>query len=72
MGFPEDVELPPQSATDVERSQYKAAWHEAMMIQSDGHNMTGTYNAPTPPRGWEPVGAMWMFSNKTDKDRPIV
>ena len=32
-GFPEDVELPPQSVADVERSRYKAAWHEAMQIE---------------------------------------
>ena len=25
-GFPEDVEPPPPSVADVERSQYKAAW----------------------------------------------
>ena len=32
-GFPEDVEPPPQSVADVERSQHKAAWHEAMKIE---------------------------------------
>ena len=25
-GFSEDVEAPPQSVADIERSQYKAAW----------------------------------------------
>ena len=32
-GFPEHVEPPPQSVADVERSQYRAAWQEAMKIE---------------------------------------
>ena len=36
-GFPENVEPPPQSVADRERSQHKAAWHEAMKIELDGH-----------------------------------
>ena len=42
-GFPADVEPPPQSVADVERSIYKAAWHEAMKIELDGHKTTGTF-----------------------------
>ena len=71
-GFPEDVEPPPQSVADVKCSQYKAAWHEAMKIELDGHTPTGTYEAATPPRGRTPVGAKWVFSYKTDKDVLIV
>ena len=56
-GFPEDVEPPPQSVADVWRSQYKAAWRNAMKTELDGHNTTGTYEAATPPRGRKPVGA---------------
>ena len=41
-GFPEDVEPPPQSVADVERSKYKAAWREAMKNELDGHKTTGT------------------------------
>ena len=67
-GFPEDVEPPPQPVADVERSQYKSAWHEAMKIELDGHKMTGTYEAATPPQGRKPVGAKWVFTYKTDKD----
>ena len=66
--FPEDVEPPPQSVADEERSQYKAAWRKAMKTESDGHKTTGTYEAATPPRGRNPVGVKWVFPNKTDKD----
>ena len=37
-GFPEDVEPPPQSVADVERSQHKAAWREAMQSEVNGYN----------------------------------
>ena len=67
-GFLEDVEPPPQSVADVMRSQYKAAWCKAMKTELDGHKTTGTYEAATPPRGPEPVGAKWVFSYKTDKN----
>ena len=70
-GFPEDVEPPPQSVANVERSKYKAAWREAMKTELDGHKMTGTYEAATPPRGRKPVGAKWVFSYKTDEDGMI-
>ena len=36
-GFRADVEWPPQSAADVERSKYKAAWHKTTKIELDGH-----------------------------------
>ena len=36
--FPEDVEPPPQSVADVERSQHKAAWREAMQSEVNGYN----------------------------------
>ena len=36
-GFPEDVEPPPQSVADVERSKCKAAWREAMKNELDGN-----------------------------------
>ena len=39
--FSEDVEPFPQSVADVERSQYKAAWLEAMKSEVDGHKTTG-------------------------------
>ena len=39
--LPEDVEPPPQSVADVERSSYKAAWHEAMEVELYGHKTTG-------------------------------
>ena len=71
-GFPEHVEPPPQSVADVERSQYRAAWQEAMKIELDGHKTTGTYEAATPPQGRKPVGAKWVFTYKTDKDGLIV
>ena len=67
-GFPADVEPPPQSAADVERSKNKAAWHEDMKIKLDGHKTTGTYEATTAPLGRKPVGAKWVFTYKTDKD----
>ena len=31
-GFPEDVEPPPQSVADIERSQYKAAWRRTDLV----------------------------------------
>ena len=71
-GFSEDVEPPPQSVADVERSQYKAAWHEALKIELDGHKTTGTYEAATPPRGRKAVGAKWVFTYKADKDGLII
>ena len=67
-GFPEDVEPPPQSVADVERSQCKAAWRKAMKTELDGHETTGTYEAATPPRGRKPVGSKWVLSCKADKD----
>ena len=67
-GFPEDVEPPPQSMADVERSQYKAAWRKAMNTELDGHKTTGTYESATPPLGRKPVGAKWVFSYKTDNN----
>ena len=69
--FPEDVEPPPQSVADVERSKYKAAWREAMNNELDGGKTTGTYEAAAPPqrrKGRKPVGAKWVFSYTTDKD----
>ena len=54
------------------RDRYKAAWHEAMKVELDGHKTTGTYDAATPPRGRKPVGAKWVFSYKTNKDGLIV
>ena len=65
--FPEDVEPPPQFVADVERSNYKAAWREAMKNELDGYKTTGTYEAATPSRGQKPVGAKWVFSCKTNK-----
>ena len=70
--FPEDAEPPPQAVADVERSQHKAAWHEGMKIELDGHTTTGTYEAATPPRVRKPVGTKWVFFYKTDKDGLIV
>ena len=49
--FPADVEPPPQSAADVERSKYILAWHEAMKIDLDVHKTTGNCEAATPPLG---------------------
>ena len=70
--FLEDKEPPPQSPADVERSQHKATWHEAMKIELNCHKTTGTYEAPTPPQGWRPIGAKWVFTHETDKDGLIV
>ena len=50
-GFPSDVEPPPQSSADVERSKFTAAWHEATKIELDEHKTTGAYTAATPPQG---------------------
>ena len=71
-GFPADVEPPPQSAADVERSKSKAACHAAVNIELNVHKTIGTYEAATPPFEWKPVGAMWVFTYKTDKDILIV
>ena len=49
--FPADVQPPPQSAADVERSKYKAAWCDAMKIELDGHKTIGTYETATPSLG---------------------
>ena len=70
-GFPEDVEPPPQSVADVERSQYNAVRRKAVKTELDGHKTIGTYEAATPPRGREPVGAKWAVSYKADKDGTI-
>ena len=66
--FPADVEPPPQSTPDFERSKYKAAWHEARTIESDGHKTTGTDDATTPSLRRQPEGAKWVLTYKTDKD----
>ena len=47
--FSEDVEPPHQFVSHVERFQYKAAWHEVMEIELDGHKTTSTYEAAIPP-----------------------
>lgn len=36
-GFTADVEPPMQSVAGVERSTYKATWHEATKVELDGH-----------------------------------
>lgn len=56
--FPADVESPPQSAADLERSKYSTARHVAMKIVLDDHKTTGTYEAATPPLRRKPVYAM--------------
>ena len=56
-GFPTGVEPPPQSVAVVKRWKDTAAWHEAMEIELDGHDATGTYEAVIPPLGRKPVGA---------------
>ena len=71
-GCLEDVEPPPQSVADVERSQYKASWHEAMKVEVGGHKTTGTHEAATPPQGWKAVSAKWVFTYKTDENGLIV
>ena len=71
-GFPEDVEPPPQPLANVERFQYKAAWHEAMKNELDGHKATGTCEAVTPPQGRRTVGTKWVFTYKMGKDGLIV
>lgn len=35
----------PQSAAGIERSEYRAAWHEAMNVEINGQQPTGTYEA---------------------------
>ena len=70
--FPADVEPPPQSEANVERSINKAAWHEAMNIELDRHKTSGTYETATPPLGWKSVGVKWVFTYKTGKDGLIV
>ena len=60
------------SVADVQRSQYKASWHETTNIELDGPKTTGTYEDVTTPRGRKPVGAKWVFTYKTDKDGLIV
>ena len=56
----------------MQRSQYKASWHETTNIELDGPKTTGTYEDVTTPRGRKPVGAKWVFSYKTDKDSLMV
>ena len=57
--FTEDVEPPPQSVADVERSRYEAAWTKAMQVELESHKTTGTYEAETRRK---PVGAEWVFT----------
>lgn len=66
------VESHPQSAADVERSLYQAAWREAMMIELVGPKTTGTYEAAIPPQGRKSVGAQWVLTDKTHTDCLIV
>ena len=70
--FPGRRRTAPALRRRCERPQYKAAWHEAMKVELDGHRTTDTYEAATPPRGRKPLGAKWVFSYKTDKDGLIV
>ena len=67
-GFSADVDRPPQSAADVDLSEYKAAWYEAMKNELDGHKTTDTYQAVTPSPGRKLVRAKWVFTYKTDSD----
>ena len=43
-----------------------------MKNELDGHKMTGTYEAATPPRGRKAVGAKGVFTYKADKDGLII
>ena len=54
-GFPETVEPSSQSLADVERSQYKATWHETLEVELDGHQTTGACEGATLPQGRKPV-----------------
>ena len=35
----------------IERLMYRTAWREAMELELDGHETTGTYESATPPKG---------------------
>lgn len=50
-GCPVDVESPPQSVADVERSEFKAARHKATQDEVDDHKTSCTFEAARQSQG---------------------
>ena len=64
---PSEVESPPLSVAEVERSVYRKGWEEAMKSDFDGHTKTGTFSmVDRVPKGPKPVSSKWCFGYKTD------
>ena len=70
---PSEVESPPLSVAEVERSVYQKGWEEAMKLESDGHIKTGTFSMVDRVPEWrKPVSSKWCFTYKTDKEGEIM
>lgn len=67
--LPADVETRPQPATDIERSRYNGAWHEALHIEID---ITTRPVPTTPLHRHEPVGSKWVVPFNRYKDDPML
>ena len=69
---PSEVESPPLSVAEIERSVYRKGWEEAMKSEFDGHTKTGTFSmVDRITKGRKPVSSKWCFGDKTDKKGKI-
>ena len=65
---PHEVEPPPRTEAEVERSVYRKGWEQAMQSEFEGHKKTGTFSmVDRVPEGRKPVSSKWCFDYKTDK-----
>ncbi|CAN0299130.1 unnamed protein product [Ectocarpus fasciculatus] len=70
---PNDVELPPTTYEDVQKSEFKDGWEAAMQVELEGHKKTGTFHIVDKlPEGRKAVGSKWVLGWKTDEKGEIV
>lgn len=70
---PSDVEALPETYKDVQESEHREQWEEAISKEMGGHWSTGTFSKiPTLPEGRKAVSSKWVFSRKTGSNGLIV
>ena len=61
-----EVESPPTTVQDVEKSEYREVWSSAMRAELNGHETAGTFSSNDIPKNVNIITAKWVFSWKTD------